>query len=277
MSKMKFLNIGCGHQYHSDWHNLDFVSTGEGVQAHNLLEGIPYDNDYFEVVYHSHLLEHFTKKDGLKLIKECYRVLSNNGTIRVVVPDLEGIVKMYLNTLNAVLEDNSPLNKSNYEWSVIELFDQMVREKSGGNMLEYWKQETILNEDFITGRMGQEFVLKRQKYDKNNQAAARRIPSKKSKKSLKRLIVESIFKRDMHRINLNKKYIKLGKFRQSGEIHKWMYDRYSLKILLEEVGFKKVKIKDAFTSDVKNWGKFGLDVVDGKIRKPDSLFVEATK
>ena len=40
---MKYLNIGCGSHYSSDfvWTNLDFTSTGKNVIAHNLLKGIP--------------------------------------------------------------------------------------------------------------------------------------------------------------------------------------------------------------------------------------------
>jgi predicted SAM-dependent methyltransferase len=155
---MKLLNLGCGQHYHPDWHNLDFVSTGPGVVAHNLLEGIPFEDAAFDIVYHSHVLEHFSKKDGQKFINECYRVLKPGGIIRIAVPDLEQLTKEYLGNLEKALQENSPLNAANYDWSVIELLDQMVRDRSGGEMAAYWSQDQIINEDQVANRMGWEFT-----------------------------------------------------------------------------------------------------------------------
>lgn len=71
--------------------------------------------------------------------------------------------------------------------------------------------------------------------------------------------------------------LKIGQFRLGGEIHQWMYDRYSLSELLKEIGFTDVKICNAFESGIKNWQTYELDVIDGVVRKPDSLFIEAKK
>src|SRR5687767_3201991 len=101
---MKYLNLGCGDRYISDWTNVDFVSQGKGVIAHNLIEGIPFPDNSFDVVYHSHVLEHFTKQRGFLFIKECYRVLKPNGILRIVVPDLEEIVREYFKSLSGALE-----------------------------------------------------------------------------------------------------------------------------------------------------------------------------
>src|ERR1700743_2591931 len=93
--KLPYLNLGCGHHFNKRWVNVDFVSIGDDVIGHNLLKGIPFDDSSFEVVYHSHVLEHFQKRDAVKFIDECYRVLKPGGTIRVVIPDLEQIVTHY--------------------------------------------------------------------------------------------------------------------------------------------------------------------------------------
>lgn len=71
--------------------------------------------------------------------------------------------------------------------------------------------------------------------------------------------------------------LQIGRFRRSGEIHQWMYDKYSLKKLLSEVGFSKIALKDGLNSEISNWEKYNLDSIDGKVRKPDSLFMEAKK
>jgi hypothetical protein len=56
-----------------------------------------------------------------------------------------------------------------------------------------------------------------------------------------------------------------------------MYDRYSLSLLLKTCGFKNVEIKTAYDSSIPEFAKYCLDVVNGEIRKPDSLYIEALK
>jgi hypothetical protein len=68
-----------------------------------------------------------------------------------------------------------------------------------------------------------------------------------------------------------------GLFRQSGEPHRWMYDELSLSELLRRSGFERVTRCEAHESAIADFGSFELDVVDGRIRKPDSLFVEGMK
>jgi hypothetical protein len=62
-----------------------------------------------------------------------------------------------------------------------------------------------------------------------------------------------------------------------GEIHLWMYDRFSLARLLKDVGFRDIKIKNAFDSDIPNWSLHELDVKDGLVYDPSALFMEAKK
>jgi predicted SAM-dependent methyltransferase len=75
MAKYKYINLGCVSHFHEDWVNVDFVVTGKDVIAHNLNLDIPFENDTFEVVYHSHVLELFSKDKVDFFIRECYRVL----------------------------------------------------------------------------------------------------------------------------------------------------------------------------------------------------------
>ena len=63
-----------------------------------------------------------------------------------------------------------------------------------------------------------------------------------------------------------------------GELHRWMYDRYSLQSLLIECGFREPRVETATTSRIDGWVTFCLDTeADGTIYKPESLFVEAIK
>jgi hypothetical protein len=66
-------------------------------------------------------------------------------------------------------------------------------------------------------------------------------------------------------------------FRASGEIHQWIYDRYSLGRALVRAGFINPRVASATDSLIPGFTEYGLDVVGGRVRKPDSLFMEALK
>ena len=280
---MKYLNLGCGTQYLVDnnWINLDFISNNKNIVGCNLLNGIPFNDNTFDIVYHSHLLEHFNKKDGMEFIAECYRVLKPGGVIRIAVPNLEEIVKEYLYYLNQVLI--YPLDNimvANYEWMKLEMYDQVVRNYSGGEMGKYLCQEVIENENFVFNRIGQEGKTIRKISLDNVKIKNEKTISNKFKVNYKYLITSCKNKIKTYllsKLRLDKDIIELGKFRMGGEIHQWMYDQYSLGKLLKDNGFKNVEVRNAFTSFINSWDNFNLDGENGIVRKPDSLFMEAIK
>lgn len=259
----KILNLGCGQRYHEDWTNVDFYSDDKNIISTNLLKGIPFPNGTFDVVYHSHVLEHFSKNDGVNFIKECYRVLKPGGILRVVIPDLGGIIKEY-NRLFTALENGKNEFEADYDWILLELFDQMVRNYSGGEMAKYLTQKKISNEKFVSLRMGEAFGNFRTAFTKQDTGVV-----------TKKITIKKI-------INWLKKHVpfqayRIGHFRQSGEIHQWMYDSYSLKRLLNNCGFINTEIMEPNTSRVNNWNSYGLDYKNGIVYKADSLFMEANK
>lgn len=270
---MKYINLGCGSRFHKDWINIDFISNSTDVIAHNLLNGIPLPDNYSDVIYHSHVLEHFSKSEGINFLRECYRVLNQNGVLRVVVPDLEQIAIEYLTALKNVSENQNKINEANYDWSILELLDQLVRERPGGEMLEYWKQTELINESQIVERVGDEFLSFRHFLIQNKDSKIGQS-ERLEENTFKSKIKQYLFKK----LHVNKENLNLGDFRNKGEIHKWMYDKHSLTRLLEHIGFKDIMVKTAFSSSISDWNKFDfLDVENDRIRKPDSLIIEAIK
>lgn len=274
MSKVNYLNLGCGATFHKDWTNVDFVSTGENVMAHNLLAGVPFEAGKFDVVYHSHVLEHFPKEKAILFIKECHRVLKKGGIIRVAIPDLERIAKNYLKYLEESL-NNVPKAPQKYEWSLLEMYDQVVRSEGGGEMIAFIQDESKQIDDFLLERNGHEAQLLidnlRKKEDASSQTAISKPKfSLNLMARIKNKLIRMLLKDDYQKL-------KVAQFRSQGEIHQWMYDRYSLKLLLEKCGFTDVKVVTAFTSSIPDWNSFELDGKNNLVRKPDSLFIEAKK
>lgn len=254
--KKKYLNLGCGGRYHHEWTNVDFYETGPGVIAHNLTKRLPFSDNSYDVVYHSHVLEHFSKRGAPVFLKECMRVLKPGGIIRVVVPDLEQIAKLYLSVLELAKRGDA-LAAQKHEWILIELFDQMVRNVPGGEMLNYWKQNPMPAEEFVIERVGSEVL---------NVLSILRNPNNPLTDHVNITNTET---RDP---------LEVGKFRLSGEVHQWVYDEFSLSRLLRDIGFHDIRRCSADESEIEYFNLFLLDIeADGSIRKPESLFLEARK
>jgi len=182
----------------------------------DLRKGVPFNNNTFDVVYHSHLLEHIDKTNAPVFLKECFRVLKPNGIIRIAVPDLQSIINRY-NSAVSRLENGDMKAFSDHRKSTYELFDQMVRKET-------------------TGTEEQRFALR---------------------------FIERIVR---------------GNAAKVGELHRWMYDEYSLRELLLDVGFENVQTESPTTSKIEGWAQFNLDTnKDGSIYKPESLYIEGIR
>jgi SAM-dependent methyltransferase len=122
------LNLGCGPMAPANWTNVDgswnawmshhdhvrkvltaFRVIGEnnsGAQwnvrplVHDLTKPLPFADNKVSVIYGAHVLEHLYLADARRLLAECKRVLVPGGVIRLVVPDLQSMVKTYLTMKN---------------------------------------------------------------------------------------------------------------------------------------------------------------------------------
>ena len=83
---VKKLNFGCGHRYAKGWVNIDFHSGHPAVQRVNLLQRLPFADGTFDVVYSSHVLEHFAPATAEALLRECHRVLKPGSTAVLRTP-----------------------------------------------------------------------------------------------------------------------------------------------------------------------------------------------
>ncbi|WP_250632757.1 class I SAM-dependent methyltransferase [Rhodoflexus caldus] len=291
MQKLDYVNLGCGSHFDVRWINIDFISSNNYVISHNLINGIPLSDNSVSVVYHSHVLEHFSKAQAIDFINECYRVLKHGGIIRIATPDLERIIQDYQNTIY-YLEKNPDdvIAQANHEWIMIEMYDQCVRHSSGGEMVNFLSQDDVCNLDYVYSRIGYEGECLRENLLKNkkNSHLQEEIKNKDFFTKiiwiiqnpliyLKEKIKYILFKDEIMHFKQMEIFTKIGQFRLGGEVHQWMYDRFSLSRLLTNAGFSNIRIVNAFESSIPNWQEFNLDIKNNKTRKPDSIFIEAQK
>ncbi|WNC29641.1 methyltransferase domain-containing protein [Thermosynechococcus sp. PKX82] len=271
---LKLVNVGCGQTFHPEWLNFDVAPAVAGVKRWDIRRGLPFKEEEVDAVYSSHVLEHLSCQEAENFLRDAYRVLKPNGVLRIVVPDLEQTTRAYLAELDA-LRDGRQTEPANYEWLKLELLDQLVRHHRGGAMAAYLLNPNIPNPDFVRSRIGQEaedfFKVVQQPQTAKSFLKKILRPLRHPRELLAKILVWPILgKRGVDALSV-------GLFRLSGEAHLWMYDGYSLKLLVEACGFHDCRVVSAFESCIPDFSRYNLDVVDGQVRKPDSLFMEATK
>lgn len=269
----RLVNLGCGRTVHADWVNLDLVPAVPGVIRHNLCVGLPFRENAVDAIYHSHVLEHLRPEQGTKLLQECFRALRPGGVLRIVVPDLEQIAQLYLNYHTRAWQGD-PDAQRRYQWIKLELLDQLVRSHSGGQMGPYLVKLEQEDAEFVRSRLGEE-VLEAISYQDRRRQAAPPTSLKQRVKSVRERLALWLVTRTLGR-NAAAAFAE-SLFRNRGEVHRWMYDRYSLKSLCSQIGFADFQVRTAATSEIPGFDSFQLDRQGETTRKPDSLFCECRK
>lgn len=126
MPKEIKLNLGCGPTGLDGWLNYDWgvlpflsylpflrrllIKLGilpqeydqrwSKIKLVDIRKKLPLKNDIVKYIYCAEVLEHFEYWEVLKTLKECRRVLTKGGCIRITVPDLEKMYTIYKRSLS---------------------------------------------------------------------------------------------------------------------------------------------------------------------------------
>ena len=123
------INVGCGETPTKGWRNFDnslslriskiaflpevlyklkFVEEPQykfilfcrshQIEYGDVIKGLPIAASAIEVLYASHLIEHFDRIDASKFLKESRRLLYPGGIIRLVTPDLSRLIEDHIKT-----------------------------------------------------------------------------------------------------------------------------------------------------------------------------------
>ena len=268
----QLLNLACGSKVSKtgNWTNVDFQSPVDEVIEMNILKGLRFPEATFDVVYSAQFIEHLTLEEGEKVLKGIARVMKPGGVLRLVTPDLEELSRSYLHFLDQLKADPNDDAANRYDWVRMELFDQIVRDHSGGDTPAFLAGCDEATKRYVIERLGYTATT----FFTSPESQRRDLSFLKLLRNLNKIPRKM---RQLASHFLASEVTKIGVFRRSGEVHRYMHDVYSLSRLLRRAGFDPVTCVDAHTSAIKDWQQYELDVVGGVVDAPLSLYVEAKR
>ncbi len=242
-------------------------------------------NSSFDAVNAYHVFEHLTPREGEHFALEILRVLKPGGIFRISVPDLEQSCRNYLHYLARAVQEPTDQNLRQSKWSVMEIFEQMVRDKSGGLMLEAIRSGEY-DEEYLNQYYSDVFrpIFRKGRTDNRNAALVdikrtvlqqlMRVMPKRLYLGLARRIKNVLIKRFVPDETILAKYHPLVR----KETVRWMYDRLSLRFLAEKVGFVQFEQMTFKDSDIPHWDRYDLDrSIHGDRPIDPSVYVECRR
>jgi Uncharacterized protein conserved in bacteria len=133
------LHIG-GQEKKEGWEIFDALKSEIVDHVGNAKDLSRFEDETFDIIYSSHVLEHFDyKRELLEVLKEWKRVLKTNGKLYISVPDLD--VLSHLFTMKEKFDINTRF-----------LIMRMI---FGGHITEYDYHYTGLNFEFLDSFLAQ--------------------------------------------------------------------------------------------------------------------------
>lgn len=83
------LHLGCGPVRLPGWVNVDNQPYDGVDRVLDVRQGLPFENAAF--IFAEHFLEHFELEEALALLRECRRVLADEGVLRLTTPNLDWV------------------------------------------------------------------------------------------------------------------------------------------------------------------------------------------
>lgn len=116
------MKIELGSGYHPDMSfdiHIDINPKCPHLEHVCSVDKIPYPNDFFDEARSSDVLEHFSFRDTLKVLREWYRILKPNGKIYIQCPNAKLLAKSWLEGTLPIFTENGtkmPIEYSASYW-----------------------------------------------------------------------------------------------------------------------------------------------------------------
>ena len=84
------LHLGCGPQILEGWINIDNREYPGVDRVLDVTLGLPYNNDV-SFIFAEHFVEHLSYTEAAAMLRECRRVLLDDGVLRLSTPNLDWV------------------------------------------------------------------------------------------------------------------------------------------------------------------------------------------
>jgi len=85
----KPLHVGAGQARIDGWTNIDIQPHANVDEVLDIREGLPFEDVPY--IFAEHFIEHLTYTEGFKFLRECRRVLRDDGRLRLSTPNLDWV------------------------------------------------------------------------------------------------------------------------------------------------------------------------------------------
>jgi predicted SAM-dependent methyltransferase len=165
-----YLNLGSGPRGIDDlhWINVDGYPDKNVDFLLDFTRPLPFADECLDGVFCEHVFEHFTQDDGERLARELKRCLRPTGTLRIIVPDAERVMRAYFDEPNWLAERRQAATAG-------EAINSYFRQRYDHHFLYDWPtmQRMLQRAGFVTvvrsgykvGQLSKEIVLDAPPYE----------------------------------------------------------------------------------------------------------------
>ncbi len=88
------LHLGCGQKYIPGFVHIDMIDE-KHIRHCQSVATLPFVDNSVDLIYASHVLEHFSRQETGEVLQEWFRVLRPAGVLRLAVPDFAACAALY--------------------------------------------------------------------------------------------------------------------------------------------------------------------------------------
>jgi predicted SAM-dependent methyltransferase len=139
-----YLHLGCGMINHPKFINIDGLPHPHIHYVRAIDDLSPFKDKSVNLIYASHCLEHFSHIKVSEVLEEWFRVLKDDGILRISVPDFDLLLKIYQDNDNNIDTIVQPLmggqdDKFNFHMTAFNFssLEQLLK-NSGFRLVRKW-------------------------------------------------------------------------------------------------------------------------------------------
>lgn len=145
---IKALHLGCGPNILKGWLNTDAFAYEPAVCL-DATRPFPIEDNTLDYIFSEHMFEHLSYESGKAMLRECYRTLKPGGIMRLTMPTLDFLIKLYN-------EPDDELHQQYARWSLQQFAPKMYTDFASrneelpmalvvNNFMHFWGHQMIYN------------------------------------------------------------------------------------------------------------------------------------